>query len=61
MSKNTYFGGYDVAEIALDNGWYELSTMATSMGEEYREHKRYDHKPTIEDYARFVSMVEANR
>ena len=61
MSKQIEYEGYDITEVALDNGWYELSTMATSMGEEYRDHKRYDHKPTIEDYAQFVSMVEANR
>lgn len=61
MSKQIEYEGYDITEVALDNGWYELSTMATSMGEEYRDHKRYDHKPTIEDYARFVSMVEHNK
>ena len=51
----------DIVERRLDNGWYELSTMAYSMGEEYRESKRYDHKPTEEDYRDFNSMVENNR
>lgn len=51
----------DVVERRLDNGWYELSTLAYSMGEEYRESKRYDHKPTKEDYARFVQEVENHK
>lgn len=51
----------DIVERRLDNGWYELSTMAYSMGEEYRESKRYDHKPTEDDYQKFNNMVENNR
>ena len=51
----------DIVERRLDNGWYELSTMAYSMGEEYRESKRYDHKPTDDDYQMFNNMVENNR
>lgn len=51
----------DIVERPLDNGWYELSTMAYSMGEEYRESKRYDHRPTDKDYQDFISMVEHNR
>lgn len=51
----------DIVERHLDNGWYELSTMVVSMGEEYREHKRYDHKPTEEDYNEFLKMVEAHK
>ena len=52
---------YDITERRLENGWYELSTMAYSMGEEYREHKRYDHQPTSEDYENFVQYIEANK
>ena len=51
----------DIVERKLDNGWYELSTMVVSMGEEYREHKRYDHLPTDNDYQDFINMVEHNR
>lgn len=51
----------DIVERPLDNGWYELSTMAYSMGEEYRESKRYDHKPTEDDYRKFFNRVENNR
>ena len=51
----------DIVERQLDNGWYELSTMAYSMGEEYREHKRYNHKPNNEDYALFVRGVENHK
>lgn len=50
----------DIVERQLDNGWYELSTMAVSMGEEYREHQRYDHKPTDYDYQKFIETVEHN-
>lgn len=52
---------HDIIERQLDNGWYELSTIAYSMGEEYRESKRYDHKPTEEDYRKFDNMIENNR
>lgn len=51
----------DIVERTLGNGWYELSTMVASMGEEYRESKRYDHKPTDEDYADFMRYAEARR
>ena len=51
----------DIVERRLDNGWYALSTLAYSMGEEYRESKRYDHKPTEDDYMSFMSYVEATR
>lgn len=57
MAKTTDFGGYQITERQLDNGWYELSTMATSMGETYRESKRYDHKPNNTDYRKFVQSV----
>lgn len=59
--RETEFGGYHITERPLENGWYELSTMAYSMGEEYRESKRYDHKPTEYDYQKFLNMVENNR
>ena len=52
---------YDITERRLENGWYELSAMAYSMGEEYREHKRYDHQPTSEDYKNFMQYIEANK
>ena len=51
----------DIVERPLENGWYELSIMVVSMGEEYREHKRYDHKPTEEDYRNFLEITEHNR
>lgn len=51
----------DIVERQLDNGWYELSTMVVSMGEKYREHHRYDHKPTDTDYRKFIETVEHNR
>lgn len=51
----------DIVERRLDNGWYELSTLVASMGEEYRVHKRYDHQPTDDDYASFMSYAEATR
>ena len=57
----TDFGGYDITEKKLDNGWYELSTTAFSMGEEYRERRRFDHKPYIEDYVSFVQEVNRNK
>lgn len=53
--------GYDITVQPLDNGWYEASTMATSMGEEYREHKRYDHKPTPDELKHFINTINANR
>lgn len=59
--RETEVGGYYITERPLDNGWYELSTMAYSMGEEYRESKRYDHKPNNEDYTSFVSEVESHK
>lgn len=59
--RETEFGGYHITERPLENGWYELSTMAFSMGEEYRESKRLDHKPNLTDYARFVQGVEGNK
>ena len=59
--KETNLGGYDITERRLDNGWYELSTLAYSMGEGYRESKRFDHQPTIEDYAKFLSRIEATK
>ena len=61
MIKLTNFGGYEIAERTLDNGWYELSTMATEMGESYRESKRYDHTPSITDYTNFVQEVEHHK
>ena len=51
----------DIVERRLENGWYELSTTVESMGEEYREHKIYDHKPTNTDYRKFINSVEHNR
>lgn len=51
----------DIVERRLNNGWYELSTMVVSMGEEYREHQRYDHKPTDTDYRKFIEMIEHNK
>lgn len=57
----TNIGGYRITERATGNGWYELSTLAYSMGEEYREHKRYNYKPTKEDYTRFVQEVESHK
>lgn len=53
--------GYDIAIRPLNNGWYEASTMTTSMGEEYREHKRYDHEPTYDDLKHFINTINANR
>lgn len=52
---------FGVYERQLDNGWYELSTMVVSMGEEYRIHKRYDHRPTDDDYTSFMSYAESTR
>ena len=49
--KETNLGGYDITERRLSNGWYEVSTLADSMGEVYRDSMRFDHQPTIEDYA----------
>ena len=51
----------DIVERALGNGWYELGTMVESMGETYIERRRYDHKPTDNDYARFLQIVESNK
>lgn len=51
----------DIVERTLGNGWYELSTMVASMGEEYRESKRYGHKPTDNDYRKFIETIEHNR
>ena len=59
--RETEFGGYHITERPLENGWYELSTMVFSMGEEYRESKRFDHKPNLTDYVRFVQGVEGNK
>ena len=61
MTKHTNLNGYLVTETTLDNGWYELSTFVCSMGEQYRERKRYDHKPTEGDYMSFMSHVESTR
>lgn len=54
-------GGYSITKRPLENGWYELSTMVYSMGEEYRESKRYDHEPTEEDLKGFVQYIEGGR
>lgn len=59
--KPRNIGGYDVYTRTLNNGWYELSTMATSMGEEYRERQVFDHQPTTEDYQRFIRVVDSNK
>lgn len=59
--RETDYMGYSVVERPLGNGWYELSTMSESMGEEYRECKRYDHQPSWEDYTNFVYGVERNK
>lgn len=59
--KTTNLGDYSITERRLSNGWYELSTLAYSMGEEYRESKRFDHQPTIEDYYTFIRGVESNK
>lgn len=61
MANEYDYRGYQITERRLNNGWYELSMLACSMGEEYREHKRYDHKPTDDDYADFLSYVESTR
>lgn len=58
MTTTVDFNGYDLVVREITNGWYELSTMAISMGEEYRQHQLLDHKPTENDYAKFVSVVE---
>lgn len=54
--------GYDITVRRSDiNGMYQLSTMATSMGEEYRVAKQYDtfnEETTLKD---FVSYVEATK
>lgn len=59
--KETNLGGYDITERRLSNGWYEISTLADSMGEVYRDSMRFDHQPTIEDYAKFLSRIEATK
>ena len=59
--RETEFGGYRITERPLENGWYELSTLAFSMGEEWREKRRYDHKPDITDYTRFVKQIDASK
>lgn len=51
--------GYDIAIRKTDTGWYEVSTMVVSMGEEYRQRQLIDHKPTGADLDKFLSMVEA--
>ena len=61
MANEYDYRGYEITERRLDNGWYELSTMAYSMGEEYRVHKRYDHEPTGVDYDNFIEYVEATK
>lgn len=57
----THIMGYTITERELDNGWYELSTLAYSMGEEYRERMRYSYKPTYDDYKRFIERVERSK
>lgn len=59
--KETNLGDYSITERRQDNGWYELSTLAYSMGEEYRASKRYDHQPTIEDYHAFINYIETTK
>lgn len=51
----------DIVERRLGNGWYELSTITESMGEIYRDSRRYDHKPTNTDYRKFIEIVEHNK
>ena len=53
--------GNEVYIRPLDNGWYELSVMAVSMGEEYREHKTMDCKPTMADIDGFIEFVNAQK
>ena len=59
--KQRIIGGYQITERPLNNGWYELSTMAYSMGEVYRDSMRFDHKPTEDDYRKFFNRVENNK
>lgn len=59
--REVNYGGHMITERKLDNGWYELSALVYSMGEEYREHMRYDHRPTGVDYNNFLKRIEANR
>lgn len=58
MTKTYDRGGYTITVREIANGWYELSTMAFSMGEEYRQHQLLDHEPTDNDLDKFVSVVE---
>ena len=59
--RETEFGGYQITERPLANGWYELATITDSMGEVYRDSMRFDHKPSLLDYTKFVQRTERNR
>lgn len=61
MTDTFKMGDYYIDSRELDNGWYELSTMAYSAGEWYRVHKRYDYKPLERDLRDFVQYVEGTR
>lgn len=61
LSSTPEWGDLDITERQLANGYYELSAMSYDMGEWYREHKVYDHKPTTEDYKRFFVATEYNK
>lgn len=61
MTNEYDYRGYEITERQLENGWYELSAMVVSMGEEYRESKRYDHKPTGVDYDNFTNYIETTK
>ena len=61
MTAVIKIGDYYIHERQLKNGWYELSAMAWSMGEEYMERKRFDYRPQEEDYRKFVQYIEGNK
>ena len=55
-------GGYEIVVRRSDiNGMYQLSTMASSMGEEYRVAKSYDTFNEEETLADFVKYVESTK
>lgn len=57
-------GGYDITVRKSDiNSMYQLSTFATSMGDEYRESMLSDTNPMVDKSVaqKFIKQIEHNK
>lgn len=61
MQKTINKGGYEITiRKTPHNGMFELSTMAYSMGDEYRVHKMYDvfDDDVVENFINYVESTK---